>query len=200
MPFVHLPVQSGSDRILAAMNRKHTAADYRRVIDRFRHARADIAFSSDFIVGFPGESEEDFAATLALVEQIGYAAAYSFKYSPRPGTPAADMQETVTTTAMDQRLARLQDLIDSQQAAFNAAAIGKTVDVLFERAGRKPGQIVGRTAYLQPAHVMAASDIIGEVLPVAIDSLERYSLLGTLAAPAAGRTSHIAGPLPVTGA
>jgi tRNA-2-methylthio-N6-dimethylallyladenosine synthase len=101
---------------------------------------------------------------------------------------------------MDQRLARLQDLIDSQQAAFNAAAIGKTVDVLFERAGRKPGQIVGRTAYLQPAHVMAASDIIGEVLPVAIDSLERYSLLGTLAAPAAGRTSHIAGPLPVTGA
>jgi tRNA-2-methylthio-N6-dimethylallyladenosine synthase len=200
MPFVHLPVQSGSDRILAAMNRKHTAADYRRVIDRFRHAQADIAFSSDFIVGFPGETEEDFAATLALVEQIGYAAAYSFKYSPRPGTPAADLQETVTTTAMDQRLARLQDLIDSQQAAFNAAAIGKTVDVLFERAGRKPGQIVGRTAYLQPAHVMAAPDIIGDVLPVTIDSLERYSLLGTLAAPATERTSHIAGPLPVTGA
>jgi tRNA-2-methylthio-N6-dimethylallyladenosine synthase len=200
MPFVHLPVQSGSDRILAAMNRKHTAADYRRVIDRFRHAQADIAFSSDFIVGFPGETEEDFADTLALVEQIGYAAAYSFKYSPRPGTPAADLQETVTTTAMDQRLARLQDLIDSQQAAFNAAAIGKTVDVLFERAGRKPGQIVGRTAYLQPAHVMAAPDIIGDVLPVTIDSLERYSLLGTLAAPATERTSHTAGPLPVTGA
>jgi tRNA-2-methylthio-N6-dimethylallyladenosine synthase len=200
MPFVHLPVQSGSDRILAAMNRKHTAAVYRRVIDRFRHAQADIAFSSDFIVGFPGETEEDFAATLALVEQIGYAAAYSFKYSPRPGTPAADLQETVTTTAMDQRLARLQDLIDSQQAAFNAAAIGKTVDVLFDRAGRKPGQIVGRTAYLQPAHVMAAPDIIGDVLPVTIDSLERYSLLGTLAAPATERTSHTAGPLPVTGA
>jgi tRNA-2-methylthio-N6-dimethylallyladenosine synthase len=200
MPFVHLPVQSGSDRILAAMNRKHTAADYRRVIDRFRHAKADTAFSSDFIVGFPGETEEDFAATLALVEQIGYAAAYSFKYSPRPGTPAADLQETVTTTAMDQRLARLQDLIDSQQAAFNAAAIGKTVDVLFERAGRKPGQIVGRTAYLQHAHVMAAPDIIGDVLPVTIDSLERYSLLGTLSAPATERTSHTAGPLPVTGA
>jgi tRNA-2-methylthio-N6-dimethylallyladenosine synthase len=202
MPFVHLPVQSGSDRILAAMNRKHTAADYRRVIDRFRHARADITFSSDFIVGFPGETEEDFAATLALVEQIGYAGAYSFKYSPRPGTPAADMRETVTTTAMDQRLARLQDLIDSQQAAFNAAAIGKTVDVLFERTGRKPGQIVGRTAYLQPAHVMASSDIIGEVLPVTVESLERYSLLGALAAPAptARRPSQIAGPLPVTGA
>ena len=202
MPFVHLPVQSGSDRILAAMNRKHTAADYRRVIDRFRHARGDIAFSSDFIVGFPGETEEDFAATLALVEQIGYAAAYSFKYSPRPGTPAADMQEPVTTTAMDQRLARLQDLIDSQQAAFNAAAIGKTVDVLFERAGRKPGQIVGRTAYLQPAHVMASPDIIGEVLSVTVDSLERYSLLGALAAtaPTAERASHSAGPLPVTGA
>ena len=119
MPFVHLPVQSGSDRILAAMNRKHTADDYRRVIDRFRDARQDIAFSSDFIVGFPGESEEEFAATLALVMQIGYAGAYSFKYSPRPGTPAADMQETVSAAEMDERLVRLQELIDSQQSAFN---------------------------------------------------------------------------------
>ena len=148
--------------------------------------REDIAFSSDFIVGFPGETEEDFLATLALVRQIGYAGAYSFKYSPRPGTPAADMRETVTTgldktAVMDERLARLQDLIDSQQAAFNKAAIGKTVDVLFERAARNPGQIVGRTAYLQPAHVMASPDIIGQVLPVTIDSLERYSLIGKLA-------------------
>jgi tRNA-2-methylthio-N6-dimethylallyladenosine synthase len=119
MPFVHLPVQSGSDRILAAMNRKHTADDYRRVIDRFRAVRQDIAFSSDFIVGFPGETEEDFAATLALVTQIGYAGAYSFKYSPRPGTPAADMQETVSAAEMDERLVRLQELIDSQQSAFN---------------------------------------------------------------------------------
>ena len=181
MPFVHLPVQSGSDRILAAMNRKHTADDYRRVIDRFRAARQDIAFSSDFIVGFPGETEEDFAATLALVTQIGYAGAYSFKYSPRPGTPAADMQETVSAADMDERLVRLQELIDSQQSAFNKAAIGNTVDVLFERAARNPGQIVGRTAYLQPAHVMASPDIIGQVLPVTIDSLERYSLLGELA-------------------
>ena len=181
MPFVHLPVQSGSDRILAAMNRKHTVADYRRVIDRFRAARQDIAFSSDFIVGFPGETEEDFAATLALVTQIGYAGAYSFKYSPRPGTPAADMQETVSAADMDERLVRLQELIDSQQSAFNVATIGKTVDVLFERAARNPGQIVGRTAYLQPAHVMASTDIIGKVLPVTIASLERYSLLGELA-------------------
>jgi tRNA-2-methylthio-N6-dimethylallyladenosine synthase len=183
MPFVHLPVQSGSDRILAAMNRRHTSDDYRRVIDRFRKARQDIAFSSDFIVGFPGESEEDFAATLALVAQIGYAGAYSFKYSPRPGTPAADMRETVSAEAMDERLVRLQELIDSQQSAFNRAAIGATVDVLFERTARNPGQIVGRTAYLQPAHVFASPDIIGQVLPVTIESLERYSLLGALATP-----------------
>ncbi|KWV57678.1 tRNA-2-methylthio-N(6)-dimethylallyladenosine synthase MiaB [Bradyrhizobium macuxiense] len=182
MPFVHLPVQSGADRILAAMNRKHTADDYRRVIDRFRAARQDIAFSSDFIVGFPGETEEEFSATLALVTQIGYAAAYSFKYSPRPGTPAAEMRETVSAAEMDERLGRLQELIDSQQSAFNRAAIGTTVDVLFERAARNPGQIVGRTAYLQPAHVMASPDIIGKILPVRIDSLERYSLIGELAA------------------
>jgi len=205
MPFVHLPVQSGSDRILAAMNRRHTAADYRRVIDRLRHARQDIAFSSDFIVGFPGEAEEDFAATLALVDQIGYAAAYSFKYSPRPGTPAAEMQETVSTADMDARLERLQGLIDSQQSAFNRAAIGRTVDVLFERAARKAGQIVGRTAYLQPAHVMASADIIGKVLPVAIDSLERFSLLGSLAGPglvsASGEPSlTAAAPQAITGA
>jgi tRNA-2-methylthio-N6-dimethylallyladenosine synthase len=190
MPFVHLPVQSGSDRILAAMNRKHTADDYRRVIDRFRAVRQDIAFSSDFIVGFPGETEEDFAATLALVRQIGYAGAYSFKYSPRPGTPAADMRETVSAGEMDERLVRLQGLIDSQQSAFNAATIGNTVDVLFERAARNPGQIVGRTAYLQPAHVMASVDIIGQVLPVAIESLERYSLLGELADPPHARPSQ----------
>ncbi|MCA6104447.1 tRNA (N6-isopentenyl adenosine(37)-C2)-methylthiotransferase MiaB [Bradyrhizobium australafricanum] len=194
MPFVHLPVQSGADRILAAMNRKHTADDYRRVIDRFRAARQDIAFSSDFIVGFPGETAEEFSATLALVTQIGYAAAYSFKYSPRPGTPAAEMRETVSAAEMDERLGRLQELIDSQQSAFNRAAIGTTVDVLFERAARNPGQIVGRTAYLQPAHVMASPDIIGQVLPVRIGSLERYSLIGELATrPAPGLISQTIG-------
>ncbi|ABE37482.1 tRNA-i(6)A37 thiotransferase enzyme MiaB [Rhodopseudomonas palustris BisB5] len=206
MPFVHLPVQSGSDPILAAMNRKHTAADYRRVIDRFRAVRPQIAFSSDFIVGFPGETEADFAATLALVTQIGYAGAYSFKYSPRPGTPAADMQEMVPAAVMDERLERLQQLIDSQQSAFNKAAIGQTVDVLFERAGRKPGQIVGRTAYLQPAHVfpgpmflgpgMAPDSLVGQILPVRVDSLERYSLLGELAA----KPPQHARPLAATGA
>lgn len=194
MPFVHLPVQSGSDRILAAMNRKHTTDDYRRVIDRFRAVRQDIAFSSDFIVGFPSESEEDFAATLALVTQIGYAGAYSFKYSPRPGTPAADMREIVSATEMDERLVRLQELIDSQQSAFNVATIGKTVDVLFERAARNPGQIVGRTAYLQPAHVMASEDIIGQVLRVTIASLERYSLLGALAVAPTNSTGLAARP------
>jgi tRNA-2-methylthio-N6-dimethylallyladenosine synthase len=203
MPFVHLPVQSGSDRILAAMNRKHTADEYRRVIDRFRAVRQDIAFSSDFIVGFPGETGEDFAATLALVTQIGYAGAYSFKYSPRPGTPAADMRETVSAAEMDERLVRLQELIDSQQAAFNQAAIGSTVDVLFERAARNPGQIVGRTAYLQPAHVMASPDIIGQILPVTIESLERYSLLGKLAPSSDARLAqsalpHVADSSPMT--
>jgi tRNA-2-methylthio-N6-dimethylallyladenosine synthase len=191
MPFVHLPVQSGSDRILAAMNRKHTVRDYREVIDRFRAVRQDIAFSSDFIVGFPGESEEDFSATLALVTQIGYAGAYSFKYSPRPGTPAADLRETVSAADMDERLERLQRLIDSQQSAFNKAMIGTTVDVLFERAARNAGQIVGRTAYLQPAHVMASPDIVGQTLPVRIESLERYSLLGQLVPRA-----HATGPEP----
>src|SRR3954447_5719515 len=199
MPFVHLPVQSGSDRILAAMNRKHTSADYRKVIDRFRSVRQDIAFSSDFIVGFPGETAEDFSATLALVTQIGYAAAYSFKYSPRPGTPAAEIQETVSAIDMDERLARLQELIDSQQSAFNKAAIGATVDVLFERAGRNPGQIVGRTAYLQPAHVMAAPDIVGKVMPVRIDSLERYSLLGELAVSLPGAAIAPIAPPMMTG-
>ncbi|NVN85636.1 MAG: tRNA (N6-isopentenyl adenosine(37)-C2)-methylthiotransferase MiaB [Rhodopseudomonas sp.] len=189
MPFVHLPVQSGSDRVLAAMNRKHSADDYRRAVERFRKARQDIAFSSDFIVGFPGESEQDFAATLALVTQISYAGAYSFKYSPRPGTPAAEIRETVSAAVMDERLGRLQQLIDSQQSAFNLAAIGTTVDVLFERAARNEGQIVGRTAYLQPAHVMAPPDIIGRVLPVRIENLERYSLLGTLDAPQTGPES-----------
>jgi tRNA-2-methylthio-N6-dimethylallyladenosine synthase len=183
MPLVHLPVQSGSDRILAAMNRRHTARDYRETVERFRKARQDIAFSSDFIVGFPGETEQEFSATLALVRQIGYAAAYSFKYSPRPGTPAAEMRETVSTAEMDERLARLQDLINSQQSAFNAAAIGTTMDVLFESDGRVGGQIVGRSAYLQPVHVMASADLIGRVLPVRIEKLERFSLFGALAVP-----------------
>ena len=183
MPFVHLPVQSGSDRILAAMNRRHTVADYRGVIDRIRNARSEIAFSSDFIVGFPGETEADFVATLALVEQIGYAGAYSFKYSPRPGTPAAEMAETVEAAVMDQRLTRLQRVIDEQQAAFNRSFVGRTIDVLFERPAKRAGQMVGRSPWLQPVHVMASPDIVGTVRTVALTGLERYSLFGSLAAP-----------------
>lgn len=180
MPYLHLPVQSGSDRILAAMNRRHTVAEYRAIIDRFRAARGDMAFSSDFIVGFPGETEEDFAATLALVEQIGYASAYSFKYSPRPGTPAAEMDGMIDAATMDQRLAQLQQLIGGQQSAFNVGCLGKTVDVLFEQAGRRAGQVVGRSAWLQPVHVTASPEIIGEVLPVMLTRLERYSFFGDL--------------------
>jgi tRNA-2-methylthio-N6-dimethylallyladenosine synthase len=180
MPYLHLPVQSGSDRILDAMNRRHTVAEYHRIIDRFRAARADMAFSSDFIVGFPTETDDDFAATLALVAQIGYASAYSFKYSPRPGTPAAEMQGMVDAATMDQRLAQLQHLIDSRQADFNAACVGKTVDVLFEKAGHYDGQIVGRSAYLQPVHVNASPDIIGQVLPVTLTGIQRYSFFGDL--------------------
>ncbi len=198
MPLVHLPVQSGSDRILAAMNRKHTAADYIRVVEQFRKVRSDITFSSDFIVGFPGETEADFAATLELVTEVGYAGAYTFKYSPRPGTPAADMTETVSTAEMDDRLERLQHLIDTQQFAFNRAMIGRTVDVLFERAARNPGQIVGRTEFLQPAHVIASDAIIGRTLPVRIDSLERYSLLGELAQAAPIDSSQRPHPEPAT--
>lgn len=194
MPFVHLPVQSGSDRILAAMNRRHTVADYRRIVDDLRKAREDIALSSDFIVGFPGETEGDFAATLALVRQIGYASAYSFKYSPRPGTPAAELEDTIDKRIMDERLACLQHLIDDQQAAFNRSLVSRTVDVLFERAGRNAGQIVGRSPYLQPVHVMASPDVIGTVRAVALDRLERYSLFGAMidkATPVAAR-EHIA--------
>lgn len=183
MPFVHLPVQSGSDRVLEAMNRKHGVADYLRIVDKMRAARPDLAFSSDFIVGFPGETEEDFEGTLALVRQIGYAAAYSFNYSARPGTPAAEMSGAVAKVVMDERLARLQTVIDDEQAKFNRACMGRTLDVLFERAGQREGQIVGRSPYLQPVHVEADSAIIGQVHPITIDDIHRYSLFGNAPAP-----------------
>jgi tRNA-2-methylthio-N6-dimethylallyladenosine synthase len=178
MPHLHLPVQSGSDRILAAMNRRHTCADYHAAIERLRAAQPDIAFTSDFIVGFPGETEEDFAATLALVEAVGYVGAYSFKYSPRPGTPAAEMAEQVPDAVKWERLQRLQQLISSQQAAFNARCLGRTVDVLFEKPGRHPGQIVGRSPYLQPVQVMAPSSLLGTVAPVKISRVDSNSLHG----------------------
>jgi tRNA-2-methylthio-N6-dimethylallyladenosine synthase len=180
MPYLHLPVQSGSDRILAAMNRRHTRADYLDTIASMRAAQPNIAFSSDFIVGFPGESEEDFRATLALVDEVGYAGAFSFKYSPRPGTPAADMADQIADEVKAERLYRLQAAIDRHQAAFNARCRGLTFDVLFEKPGRHPGQIVGRSPYLQPVQVTGPSTMIGDIAAVTITEISANSLFGAL--------------------
>jgi tRNA-2-methylthio-N6-dimethylallyladenosine synthase len=186
-PYLHLPVQSGSDRILAAMNRRHTRADYLDVIARVQDAQPAIAFSSDFIVGFPGETEDDFDATLSLVEDVGYAGAFSFKYSARPGTPAAELADQVADDVKATRLQRLQQAIDRHQAGFNQRCRGQTFDVLFERTGRHPGQIVGRSPYLQPVQVMADAAIIGEIGPVTITDVGPNSLFGTLARPREAR-------------
>jgi tRNA-2-methylthio-N6-dimethylallyladenosine synthase len=183
-PQLHLPVQSGSDRILAAMNRRHTRADYLRVIERLRAARPDLALTSDFIVGFPGETEEDFADTMRLIDDVGYSGAFSFKYSPRPGTPAASADDQVGEETKIERLARLQASINRHQSAFNARCRGLTFDVLFEKPGRLPGQLSGRSPYLQTVNVMAPSHMIGEMVPVTITELGTNSLFGALAAPA----------------
>jgi len=180
MPYLHLPVQSGSDLILKAMNRAHTADSYLRLIERIRAARPDIALSGDFIVGFPGEREADFEATLRLVEAVGYASAFSFKYSRRPGTPASAMPGQVAAEAMDERLARLNAVLDRQQRAFNAAQAGRTLPVLFERAGRHPGQLIGRSPYLQAVHADAPDRLIGQIVPVRIEAAARMSLAGRL--------------------
>jgi len=180
MPQLHLPVQSGSDRILAAMNRRHSRADYLAVVERLRAARPDIALTSDFIVGFPGETEEDFRDTLRIVEEVGYAGAFSFKYSPRPGTPAAARGDQVADAEKAVRLARLQDRIDRHQAVFNAACAGRSFDVLLEKPGRLPGQLVGRSPYLQPVNVMAPSSLIGEIASVRITGVGSNSLFGAL--------------------
>jgi tRNA-2-methylthio-N6-dimethylallyladenosine synthase len=184
MPYLHLPVQSGSDRILAAMNRRHTAADYLKIVERLRAARPDLALSSDFIVGYPGESDADFAATLRLVTQVGYAQAYSFKYSPRPGTPAAVEAAQLPEAVKAERLAGLQQLLGEQAAAFNAACVGRDLPVLFERPGRKPGQLVGRSPYMQAVHVAvpeaAMARLTGALLRVHIDAAHPNSLAGRL--------------------
>jgi tRNA-2-methylthio-N6-dimethylallyladenosine synthase len=182
MPQLHLPVQSGSDRVLEAMNRRHTRADYLRLIERLRAARPDLALSSDFIVGFPGESEDDFRDTLQLVSEVGYASAFSFKYSPRPGTPAAEMEQ-LPETVKEERLQRLQQEIDRHQAAFMARCLGLTFDVLFEKPGRRPGQIVGRSPYLQPVQVMAPAELIGEIRAVTVTEVGSNSLFGRLDQP-----------------
>ncbi len=181
MPFLHLPVQSGSDSVLTAMNRQHTAEDYLRLIARLRAARPDIAFSSDFIVGFPGESEADFEATMALVRDVTFAQCFSFKYSPRPGTPAAGAKKLVAEAVKDQRLAALQALLLRQQDDANNSAIGQTMSVLFEKPGRQKGQLVGRTPFLQPVHVQAPAHFIGTLRDVAISSRTANSLHGVLA-------------------
>src|SRR6476659_10426536 len=181
MPYLHLPVQSGSDRILARMNRRHTRADYLKAIARMRAAQPKMAFSSDFIVGFPGESEEDFRATLSLLHEVGYAGAFSFKYSPRPGTPAADMPDQVPEAVKSERLYRLQAAIDRDQAAFNARCLGRSFEILFEKTGRHAGQIVGRSPYLQPVQVMAPAIMIGDIAAVTITDLGANSLFGALA-------------------
>ena len=181
MPYVHLPVQSGSDRILAAMNRRHTRADYLDVIVRLRASRGDLAFTSDFIVGFPGESEDDFRATLSLVDEVGFATAYSFVYSPRPGTPAAAMEDPVPPSKQAERLQRLQAAITRQWRAFNRQFAGNTVEVLLEKPGKRPGQLVGRTPYLQAVQVMAPRTLIGSLVPVTVTEIGSNTLFGALA-------------------
>ncbi len=176
MPYLHLPVQAGSDRVLKAMNRAHTADSYLRLIERIRAARPDIALSGDFIVGFPGEREADFEATLALVREARYASAFSFKYSRRPGTPASAMPGQVDEAVKEERLARLQALLDEQQSAFNLAQEGRILPVLFERPGRREGQVVGRSPYLQPVHMEGPQSLIGRIAPVRISKANRGSL------------------------
>jgi tRNA-2-methylthio-N6-dimethylallyladenosine synthase len=181
MPYLHLPVQSGSDAILEAMNRKHGRDEYLRIIDRVRAARPDIALSSDFIVGFPGESDVDFAGTMRLIEEVGFASSFSFKYSPRPGTPASELDGQVPEDVKSERLAALQALLDSQTKAFNAATLGRTVDVLLEKPGRHPGQLGGKSPYLQAVHIEDPAARVGDIVPVTITSLGSNSLAGVRA-------------------
>jgi tRNA-2-methylthio-N6-dimethylallyladenosine synthase len=178
MPYLHLPVQSGADEVLKGMNRRHTADDYRRLIDRLRAARPDLALSSDFIVGFPGERDADFEATLALIGEIGFAQAFSFKYSPRPGTPAAAQPRQVKDAVKGERLARLQALLAEQALAFNRATVGRRLPVLLERPGRGPGQLVGRSPYLQAVHLDAPDAAPGDLVEVDIVAHHPHSLAG----------------------
>jgi tRNA-2-methylthio-N6-dimethylallyladenosine synthase len=179
MPYLHLPVQSGSDRILKAMNRSHTAEMYLRIMEKMRAARPDIALSGDFIVGFPGETEADFEATLNLVDAVGYAAAYSFKYSPRPGTPAANMEDQIPNPIKEDRLARLHERIEAHQFAFNARTVGLSTQILIERRGRHAGQMIGRSPWLQSVHVETAASP-GDLLAVALVAAGPRSMTGAM--------------------
>ena len=178
MPYLHLPVQSGSDRVLKAMNRGHSAEHYLRLIEKVRKARPDMAISGDFIVGFPGETEKDFESTLELVREVRYASAYSFKYSPRPGTPAAGHEKQVPEAEKSARLQELQKLIHRQQTEFNEALVGRTVPVLLEKPGRDPGQLVGRSPYLQSVHIEADPALIGRIVDTHITGVGTNSLSG----------------------
>jgi tRNA-2-methylthio-N6-dimethylallyladenosine synthase len=178
MPYLHLPVQAGSNRVLAAMNRQHTREEYLRLVSRIRAARPDMALSSDFIVGFPGETDDDFMTTLDLVREVGYAQAFSFKYSARPGTPAAASPKQIPEGLKSERLRVLQELLSAQQAAFNASCKDRIVPVLYEKNGLKAGQAVGRSPWLQPVHVENAADRIGTMEDVKIAEILPNSLRG----------------------
>ena len=180
MPFLHLPVQSGSDRVLAAMNRRHDAGEYRRLVERLRAARSDLALSSDFIVGFPGETDAEFEETLALVREIRFIQAYSFKYSPRPGTPAAAIADQVPDAVKTERLAILQDLLNAQQLAFNQDCVGRVMPVLLDRSGKYPGQLVGRSPYMQPVHTDGSADLFGTITDLRVEAGYANSLSGVL--------------------
>ncbi|MFP3942252.1 MAG: tRNA (N6-isopentenyl adenosine(37)-C2)-methylthiotransferase MiaB [Alphaproteobacteria bacterium] len=181
MPYLHLPVQSGADRVLAAMNRRHNRDEYLRLVERIRTARPDIALSSDFIVGFPGESDRDFEDTLNLVREVGYAQSFSFKYSPRPGTPGASMANPVPEEVKAARLDALQDLLNAQARAFHRSMVGKRLPVLLEKPGRHAGQLAGRSPYLQPVHVDAPETLMGRIAEVDVTGAESNSLAGRLA-------------------
>ncbi len=181
MPFLHLPVQSGSDRVLKAMNRRHTAGDYKDIVRRLREAQPDLALSSDFIVGFPGETDADFEATMALVRDVGFVQAYSFKYSPRPGTPAADLHAQVPETVKSERLRRLQDELNRQQIAFNETCVGREMPVLFDRPGGRDGQLVGRSPYMQAVHAALPHCQLGDIVNVMIDKAKPNSLSAVVA-------------------
>jgi tRNA-2-methylthio-N6-dimethylallyladenosine synthase len=181
MPYIHLPVQSGSDHILKAMNRRHTSDEYREIIRRFREVCPDAAFSSDFIVGYPGESEKDFEDTMQLVRDVFYAQCFSFKYSPRHGTPAAALELQVPEEVKTERLERLQSLLKDQQLVFNESCVGKRMSILLEKPGRKAGQVIGKSAYLQSVHVEADASLIGQIIDVEITSSGQYGLEGRVA-------------------
>lgn len=180
MPYLHLPIQAGSDKVLKAMNRGHTYEEYKTLIVKIRKSRPDIALSGDFIVGFPGETESDFQQTMKCVEEIGYASSFSFKYSVRPGTPGASLPQQVSEDVKSDRLKRLQDLLYSQQLAFNESLVGRTLNVLIENVGREENQLFGRSPYLQGTHFNGPADLIGQIRPVLITKAGRNSLSGEL--------------------